>query len=204
MMRFAAWAQTVAASLGGPGLFVVAFFDASFLSLPEINDLLIVLAVTRQKERMLYYVLMATAGSMAGCLALYAMARKGGEAVLARRFSARRLDRAMALVRRYGLLAVLIPSLLPPPAPFKVFVLVAGVARVPLSRFTVAIAIGRGARYLLEGMLAVRYGESTLAYLSEHGATVTWMLLGLVALATVAYLVWRRVVASKSAARSEL
>ena len=74
--------------LGGPGLFVVAFLDSSFMSLPQINDLLVVLMVTQHKERMPYYAAMATLGSVAGCYVIYYLAEKGGEAFLRKRLQA--------------------------------------------------------------------------------------------------------------------
>ena len=95
--------------------------------------------------------LAAIAGSMAGCLVLYYIGRKGGEALVRKRFTGDRIERAMAALRRYGVMAVLIPSLLPPPAPFKIFVLLAGVVGISVARFATAIAIGRGVRYLALG-----------------------------------------------------
>ena len=130
MARVVEWIQGFAMSLGGPGLFIIAFLDSSFLSFPEVNDLLIIYLTTQHPERMVYYALMTTLGSIAGCLALYSLARKGGEAFLRRGFNESHVERAMDIFRRYGLLAVLIPSILPPPMPFKIFVLAAGVARV--------------------------------------------------------------------------
>ena len=108
---------------------------------------------------MLYYALLATLGSIAGCFVLYLSARKGGEAFLRRRFHDHHVDRALALFQKYGLLAVAVPSILPPPVPFKIFVLAAGVARVPPLDFLVAVALGRGVRYFGEALLALWYGE---------------------------------------------
>ena len=123
------WVKAFAESIGGPGLFFVAFLDSSFLSLPEINDLLVIAMVRNDTELMPYYALMATLGSVAGCLVLYVLGRRGGDALIRRRFGGPRLTRAMELSKRYGILAVAIPAILPPPAPFKVFVLLAGVAQ---------------------------------------------------------------------------
>lgn len=191
MRRIVAWAQGVAISFGGPGLFFIAFLDASVLSLPEINDILIVWMVTRHKERLLYYASMSTLGSIAGCLVLYWIAWKGGEAVLRKWFHERNVERAMATFQRYGLLALLVPSILPPPAPFKIFVLLGGVARVPLRKFVGAIALGRGLRYFGEGLLAVWYGDAALGYIQEHGKEVA-LVTGLVVLvAGVAYFWWQ-------------
>lgn len=187
MSRIVAWVQTFALSIGGPGLFVVAFLDSSFLSLPEINDLLVVLLVIEHKERMAYYALLATLGSVAGCLVLYFLGRKGGEALVRRRFGGPRLDRALALYQRYGVLAVAIPAILPPPSPFKVFVLLAGVARLPVAQFVSAVALARGLRYFGEAWLAVRYGDRALALLEEHGRTVS-LVVGALVITTVS--VW--------------
>ncbi len=85
MRAFIAWIYSFALSLGGPGLFTVAFLDSSFISLPQINDILVVLMVTNNKALMPYYAFMATAGSVAGCYVLYVIAERGGEAFLAKR-----------------------------------------------------------------------------------------------------------------------
>lgn len=197
MRRFADWIQAFALALGAPGLFIVAFLDSSFLSLPEINDLLLVWMVTRHESRMVLYAASATLGSIAGCLVLYYIGRTGGDAVVRKKFSSKRVDRALALVRRYGVVSVLIPSLLPPPAPFKIFVLLAGVAGVKVSRFTTAIAIGRGLRYFGEGWLAVRYGDQAIVYMEENGRSVALALAGLLLVAVAGYLVWRKARRSK-------
>ena len=185
------WVKGFAESIGGPGLFVVAFLDSSFLSLPEVNDLLVIAMVRNDPESMPYYALMATLGSIAGCLVLYLLGRRGGDSLIRRRFGGPRLTRAMELSQRYGVLAVAIPAILPPPAPFKVSVLLAGVARVPISQFVTAVALGRGFRYFAEGWLAVRYGEQAETLLVENGAVVSLALAGTVAVATIAYFLLR-------------
>lgn len=191
MTRLAQWVQAFALAIGGPGLFVIAFLDSSILSLPEINDLLIVWMVIQHKPRMVYYATMATLGSVAGCVLLYYVGRKGGEALLRGRFHGRHVDRAMELTRRYGGLALLVPALLPPPAPFKIFVLIAGVAAVPIRTFVAAIAVGRGTRYFGEGLLAIWWGEQAMAYLSRNGKTVALVLAGLALAGGAAYFLWR-------------
>ena len=190
MSRFVAWIQAFALSLGAPGLLVVAFLDSSFLSLPEINDLLLVWMVTQHKARMPIYAAASTLGSIAGCLVLYYLGRKGGDALVRRRFNAERVDRALGAVQRNGVMAVLIPSLLPPPAPFKIFVLLAGVAQVNVSRFVAAVGIGRGIRYFGEGLLAVRYGDQAISYLENNLRTVSLVLVGVLVAGLIAYLRW--------------
>ena len=192
MKGMIAWAQGLVISFGGPGLFFVAFLDSSFLSLPEINDILVVWMVTQHKERMVYYASMATLGSVVGCFTLYWLAWKGGEAFVRKRFKSAAIERAMGTVRRYGLLALLVPSILPPPAPFKVFVILAGMVRVRPLSFAIAIGVGRGVRYFAEGLLAVWYGDMALHYIDDHGDQVALWAAILVLLGGLAAVWWQR------------
>lgn len=192
MKTLVQWFQAFAMTIGGPGLFVIALLDSSFLSLPEINDILIVWMVTQHPHRLVYYATMSTLGSIAGCGVLYVLARRGGRAFLLKRFSEERIDRGLRLFQRYGLMVVFIPSILPPPAPFKIFVLLAGLAAVPPRSFMLAIALGRGFRYFGEGVLAVYYGEAAMTYIRENGVTVSLWVAGLATAGTIAYVVWTR------------
>ena len=192
MQSFIKWVYGLALSLGGPGLFVVAFLDSSFISLPQINDLLVVLMVVRNKALMPYYALMATAGSVAGCYVLYLIAERGGEAFLAKRLHRGHVERALAIYRKRGVLALIVPALLPPPSPFKLFVLLAGVAEVRPITFLASIAIARGLRYLVIGALAVRYGDFALDLLRAHGREAAlWVAVFIVA-AGIAWWLLRR------------
>lgn len=136
---------------------------------------------------MLYYALLPTLGSIAGCFVLYLVARKGGEAFLRRRFAGRHIDRALGLFQKYGVLAVAVPSILPPPVPFKLFVFAAGVAGVRPLEFLVAVAFGRGVRYFGAAFLAVWYGEQAIAFLKANARTAA---LGLATAVLIAGLVW--------------
>lgn len=175
----------LALASGGPGLFGAAFLDSSFVPLPEINDLLVVLMVRQHPLGLPYYALMVSAGSVAGCLVLYVLARKGGSAFLSKRLSAKRGDQVLGLYRRYGVLALMIPALLPPPAPFKVFVLLAGVAGVTPVRFILGIGAARAIRYAALGWLAIAYGDAALALMRERGPEVGLALVGIIVLVTV-------------------
>jgi membrane protein YqaA with SNARE-associated domain len=198
MSRFVDWLRTVALTLGAPGLFIVGFLDSSFLSLPEINDLLVIWMVTQHKSRFILYAAAATLGSIAGCLVLYCLGRKGGDAFVRRRFGGSRVDRALATVRRHGVMAVLVPSLLPPPAPFKIFVLLAGVAGISAPRFAIAIGIGRGVRYFAEALLALRYGDQALTYIQGNLRTISLWLAGLLVAGVGIYVVWAKAKGRKS------
>ncbi|MEW6319718.1 MAG: VTT domain-containing protein [Acidobacteriota bacterium] len=181
-----------AGELGGIGLFVIAALDSSFLSFPQVNDLLIIVLSTRSPGRMAYYAAMTTMGSLVGCFALYAVARRGGDVFLRKRFKGHHVDRALALYQKYGLLAVIVPSLLPPPTPFKLFVLLAGAAGVSKVRFAAAIAIGRGLRYFGQGYLAVLYGEQAADLVRAYGAEAGVALAAAAVAAGVIYYLARR------------
>lgn len=188
MRRLVGRLRVFALTLGAPGLFLIAFLDSSFLSLPEIADLLVVYMVAQHKARMLLYVAAAVTGSLAGCMVMYYIGVKGGEALVRKRFAGGTVDRARAALQRHGVMTVLIPSILPPPAPFKIFVLLAGAAGIRAGEFATAIAIGRGARYLLLGLLAVKYGDQTMEFVGRHAVGVSLGVVGVLAGGFVVYL----------------
>ena len=192
LQRITAALHTFAEHAGGPGLLVIAFLDSSFLSLPEVSDILIVFFVIKNPPAWLFYALMATIGSLAGCLALYEVARRGGERFLRKRFHERHIDRGLDWFKRYGLLAVVVPSILPPPTPFKIFVLLAGVAGVRRVTFLIAVLIGRGFRYGGEALLAYRYGDQATAFITQNLRVVSIWVGCAVAALGLGYIVWRR------------
>ncbi|MAP40073.1 MAG: hypothetical protein CL879_10730 [Dehalococcoidia bacterium] len=192
MERFIVWAQGLAMTLGGPGLFALAFLDSSFFSLPEITDVLVIWMVTQHESLMVYYVAMTTFGSVVGCLLVYAAGFRGGEAVLRNWFSADKINRAFSKFHRHGMLTLFVSALLPPPAPFKIFVLMSGVARIPWLGFLTVVGIGRGLRYSIAGILAVRYGDQAIDFLRHFGKPVFSVLLLALLVFGVGYILWRR------------
>ena len=161
------WLRAPVASLGRLGLFVVAFLDSSVLSFPVINDLLVIRLSMQNHARMPYYAMMATLGSVAGCVFLYFLARLGGEAMFRKRAGAR-AESIRKWTQRNGFTGMLIAALLPPPTPFKVFVIAAGVFQIRLVMFTGALLLARSVRYFLVGYMAVRYGEQAMRFLLEN------------------------------------
>ena len=111
LARLASFIQTLAGTLGGPGLALVAFADSSFLSLPEVADVLLVVQVVKDPKWWWYYGALVTAGSVIGCVILYELARRGGEAFLRKGFSQATIDKSFVWFRKFGLLAIILPSL---------------------------------------------------------------------------------------------
>lgn len=180
----------LAQTFGGPGLFLIALADSSFLSVPEGNDLLIVvLSIGQSWERMYYLVAMTILGSVAGCSLLYWVGRKGRQFMLKRGYSDR-INRAERLYQRFGLWAIIVPCVMPPPTPFKIFVLSAGVLRLSFPKFLMAVLIGRTIRYLSWGILAVVYGVQAKAYIEENFMRAGLYLFGLLVFGVLAYLVY--------------
>jgi membrane protein YqaA with SNARE-associated domain len=168
-VKLPGWLQRLVAVMGGGGLFAVAFFDSSILSFPFVTDALLIHVSIARPARMPLYAAMAATGSLCGCIWLYLLAKKGGEAYFQRHASGR-ADHVKKWVESHAFLSVFIPAILPPPFPFKIFVLAEGVFQVPLRTFVLAILLGRGLRYAVEGILAVRYGEDAIRFLTEHSA----------------------------------
>jgi membrane protein YqaA with SNARE-associated domain len=170
----------------GPfGLFAIALLDSALIPLPGGPDavMLILSAQSGSYALMALYALAATAGSVIGCLILYYISCKAGRRAL-EKFPSSKQARVKEWVDRYDVLSVLVASVLPPPFPFKLFVVTAGVFRLSLVRFTAAVAAGRAFRFLLEGFLAVRYGEQAQELLARHYPTIG---LGLAAVLVVAF-----------------
>jgi membrane protein YqaA with SNARE-associated domain len=154
-------------SFGPLGLLAIAFLDSLFIPMPGGVDAVLLLLAASRPSWMLIYVAAATIGSTAGCVGLYRISQRAGHRAL-NRFSESKQKRVKDLIDRYDVLSVLVASLLPPPFPFKLFVVSAGVFRLNLLRFTIAVAVGRTFRYLLEGYLAARYGEHAKEILSRY------------------------------------
>jgi membrane protein YqaA with SNARE-associated domain len=176
------WKQKVVAfagGLGAPGLLLISFLDSSVLTFPVINDLLLIELSMQHPARMPLYALMAALGSVLGCVLLYFIARKGGEALFHQK-AGKHAHAIRHWVEQNGFVGMLIAALLPPPTPFKIFVFAAGVFEVPLHSYTTAITIARLFRYFGIGYLAIRYGADALPYLMHHKLQVTVFVISLV------------------------
>jgi membrane protein YqaA with SNARE-associated domain len=190
--RASTWVEAFAIGLGAPGLLLLSFVDSSVLALPQVVEILIVWMVLAQPDRWLLYGGLATVGSVAGLFLLYALARKGGEAFIRKRLHARHVERAMAAFQRYGVVTLILPSLIPPPVPLKPFVLMAGVAAMPQRRFLFAVSSGRFVRFVGLALLTSWYGQPALDYVRANALFVTLVALGVMAAGVMGYYAYRK------------
>lgn len=185
-------------ALGPFGLFAVALLDSAFVPLPSSADAIMLLLTIAHPRMMVVYALIATAGSAIGCVFLYYISRRTGGRAL-RKFSPAKQKRVKQLIDRYDVLSVLVASLMPPPFPFKLFVITAGVFRFGVIRFTIAIVAGRMFRFLLEGYFAIRYGAQARQILARY---YPWIGLGLAIVIVVFFLI-RNLLKHKSESPAE-
>ena len=191
LARVANFVQSLAGTLGGPGLALLAFADSSFISLPEVADILLVVQVVKDPKWWWYYGALVTAGSVAGCFVLYELARRGGEAVLKKGFSQKTIDKSFRWFQRFGILAIVLPSIMPPPVPLKIFLLLAGMSGMSRLTFLAAITSARALRYVGEAYLAVRYGKDALEIVQHNLGRVGIALTAILVIVGLVWL-WRR------------
>jgi membrane protein YqaA with SNARE-associated domain len=176
-----------------PAMIVIGALDSSLLSLPEINDYLVVGRCYKYPSAAFYFPLFAATGSVIGCNLLYTIVRRGGQAVLRKRFPLESIKRVERAYERFGFLAIGIPAVLPPPLPFKIFVATAGALEYPRWKFLLTVMIARSFRYYVEGILAVYYGRRVLLFMKDNGLVIvsivgTIVLIGLI----IYFIVWMR------------
>ena len=179
--------------LAAPAMIVIGALDSSLLSLPEINDYLVVGRCYKYPSAAFYFPLFAAIGSVIGCNILYTIVRRGGQAVLRKRFPLQSIKRVERAYERFGFLAIGIPAILPPPLPFKIFVATAGALEYPRWKFLLTVMIARSFRYYLEGILAVYYGRRVLLFMKDNGLVIVSIVGTLVLIGLIIYLiVWMR------------
>ena len=170
-------------AFGAFGLFAIALLDSAFIPLPGGPDAVMLVLAAQNHAMMPVYAVVATLGSVVGCLILYYISRRAGRHAL-ERFSEQKRARVKQWVDRYDVLSVLVASLLPPPFPFKLFVITAGVFRLSVVRFALAVAVGRAVRFFLEGYVAVTYGQQAQEFLAGN---FSWMAVALVVIVVAGF-----------------
>ena len=178
--------------LAAPAMIIIGALDSSLLSLPEINDYLVVGRCFRQPSAVFYFPLFAAIGSVIGCNILYSIVRRGGQAVLRKRFPVASIKRVERAYERFGFFAIAIPAVLPPPLPFKIFVATAGALEYPRWKFLLTVMIARSLRYYVEGILAVFYGRRVLLFLRDNGLVIVSIVATLALIALGVYILIKR------------
>lgn len=178
--------------LAAPAMIIIGALDSSLLSLPEINDYLVVGRCFKDPSAAFYFPLFAAIGSVIGCNLLYTIIRRGGQAVLRRRFNLQSIKRVERAYERFGFLAIGIPAILPPPLPFKIFVATAGALEYPRWKFLLTVMIARSFRYYVEGVLAVFYGRRVLLFMKDNGLAILSIVATVGLIALIIYLLINR------------
>ena len=181
--------------IAAPAMVLIGALDSSLLSLPEINDYLVVGRCYKYPSAVFYFPLFAAAGSVLGCWLLYSIMRRGGQAVLRKRFKPESIERVERAYARFGVFAIAIPAILPPPLPFKIFVATAGTLEYPKWKFLLTVMIARSFRYYVEGILAVFYGRRVLLFMKDNGLVVLSVVASLVVIGIIVYVLvnrWRK------------
>jgi membrane protein YqaA with SNARE-associated domain len=137
--------------VAGPAMILIGALDSSLLSLPEVNDYLVVVRCYTHPRDVFLFPMFAAIGSVLGCLLLYAILSRGGRAVLHRKFRVEHVQQVERWYARFGVLALAVPALMPPPMPFKIFVATAGALQFPRRKFLLTILVARSLRYYAEG-----------------------------------------------------
>jgi membrane protein YqaA with SNARE-associated domain len=187
--------------VAGPAMILIGALDSSLLSLPEINDYLVVARCFTHPRAVVFFPLFASTGSTLGCLLLYTILQRGGLAVLHRRFKLEHVQKVERAYARFGIFALALPALLPPPMPFKIFVATAGALQFPRRKFLLTILIARSVRYYTEGVLAVYYGQRVLGFMRDNGLIIVTCVGGLCLLALAIYLISNKGRAAVKAAK---
>lgn len=193
------WLQVLAKRLGhfivhvpilvaGPAMILIAALDSSLLSLPEVNDYLVVARCYTHPRAVFLFPMFAAVGSVLGCFLLYTILSRGGRVVLHRRFKVEHIERVERAYARFGILALAVPALMPPPMPFKIFVATAGALQFPRRKFLLTILLARSLRYYAEGTLAVFYGERVLRFSKDNGIVIISVVTAVLVLALAIYL----------------
>src|SRR5712675_963450 len=174
--------------VAGPVMILIGALDSSLLSLPEVNDYLVVARCYTHPRAVFLFPMFAAVGSVLGCLLLYTILSRGGRAVLHRKFRIEHVQRVEGWYGRFGILALAVPALMPPPMPFKIFVATAGALQFPRRKFLLTILLARSLRYYAEGTLAGFYGERVRRFSKDNAILIISIVTCFLVVALAVYL----------------
>jgi membrane protein YqaA with SNARE-associated domain len=189
LKKYTAWILKVLAPLGPWGVFAIAAVDGSLFGMPI--DAVVAFYVYNDRPRFLFYALMASAGSALGSIVIYAIGYFGGETVLRKRISEERFRKIHASFDRHEFWAVMFPAMLPPPTPFKLFILAASAFEMRFTHFLAAVFAGRCVRFLVLAILTIEFGPQVVhivgSLVKQHA---WWVVITLVIAVTLGVFVW--------------
>jgi membrane protein YqaA with SNARE-associated domain len=192
---------TILFHLGGFGLLALGVLDSSFLFTPFGNDVLVIAMTVRKHILMPYYAAMATVGSVIGCLILNFVCKKGGEQSLEKRVSRRRLDYVKRRFKKNAVWTLALASLMPPPFPFTLFVMVASALNYPRTKLLMTIGVARLIRFSIEGLLAICFGNGIFRLARSTKLEYAALVLVIVSVAGSGFSVYTWTRQSKATAR---
>lgn len=190
LARYTAWVLGLMKVLGIWGAFVIAFADSALLGMPV--DFVVATYVYQDRRRFLLYVAMASLGSALGSIPLYIIGYLGGEKVLRKRISEERFLKIHRSFEQHEFWALMFPGMLPPPTPFKLFVLGAAVFEMRFRDFLVAISLGRFVRFLVLSVLVLWFGPQIVGLFGGVVKQHWGWVLGVVVAGVCVWLVLRR------------
>ncbi len=190
LSRYTAFLWALLKPLGAWGVLVVAALDGAFIGLPV--DAVVAGYVYQDHARFLLYALMAAAGSTLGSIVIYVIGYKGGEELLRKRIPPARFEKIHAAFDKHPFWSLMLPAMLPPPTPFKLFVLAAAVSEMGFLRFLVAIFSGRMVRFLLLGLLTVKFGPNVVRIVGGLFREHLYVVMLVAAAGVVAWLMHRK------------
>ena len=190
LARYTHFIWSLLQPLGSWGVFAIAAVDGSLLGMPL--DPVVAGYVYQSPHRLLLYVIMASAGSAAGSIVLYVIGYKGGEVLLRKRMSEQKFESMRRSFDRHEFWALMFPAMLPPPFPFKLFVLAAAAFEMNFAHFELAIFAGRFVRFLILSLLTIKFGPQVVGIMSHLVHQHLAALLIAVAVALAGYLLLRR------------
>jgi membrane protein YqaA with SNARE-associated domain len=190
LSRYTAFLWALLKPLGAWGVLVVAAIDGAFLGLPV--DAVVASYVYQNRGRFLLYAVMASAGSALGSIVIYLIGYKGGEELLRKRIPPARFEKIHAAFDKHPFWSLMFPAMLPPPTPFKLFVLAAAVSEMSFARFLLAIFSGRMVRFLVLGLLTIRFGPDVVQWLGTVFKQHYYLILEAIIAGLVIWFVMRR------------
>jgi membrane protein YqaA with SNARE-associated domain len=197
LSRYTAFLWAVLQPLGAWGILAAAALDGGFIGLPI--DAVVAGYIYQNQHRFLWYVLIAATGSTLGSVVIYLIGYAGGEELLRKRIPPHRFEKIHSSFDQHSFRSLMFPAMLPPPFPFKFFALAAAVSEMSIVRYLLAIFCGRTVRFLVLGLLTLKFGPGVVHLLGNLFGRHLYAVLLVAAAAGVAWFLKHRLARSRIA-----